>query len=215
MNAKNRLLILKEVAQIKKNIDKEKAQHGGVVTVYDNIRTMRQLMSATGMEAYEIERVLESIKEEGFIAYQKNSLSQQTHFIISPYQDFDAKYREFLKKENSISSNSKVVTLKNKKMEFKDEEGLIIIDGYSCVLPKHRYEHSLCRVMFHEKVKNPVQVADIYMEITGDEIGYGDIKSKLKTVQDTMYRINERIQVQINTKDNLFSWENKLITRNY
>lgn len=122
--------------------------------------------------------------------------------------------KQSLKDNNKSNNAEKQISLKTASVTFNDEKSSIETDSRICSLPPFQNEHFFCRAMFKHKIDEPIDWSLIYQEMTGSEESIGDNKNK-RTVQDTMYAINNRIKADFNTSDNLFSWKNKSIKRNF
>lgn len=108
----------------------------------------------------------------------------------------------------------KKIKLNSASVIFNDEKAMLAIGKQICSLPPFKNEHYFCRAMFSRPVKEPVDWSLIYQEMTGGHEEMPDPKNK-RTVQDTMYALNNRIKEVANTDDALFTWENKSIKRNF
>ena len=72
--------------------------------------------------------------------------------------------------------------------------------------------------MFKYPASQPVDWTIVYQEITGLEPSFDGKKAMEKnkrTVQDTMYRVNNRIKEDLDINDNLFVWDEKTVKRLY
>lgn len=109
-------------------------------------------------------------------------------------------------------SKSKV-KLKSVEIKFDDDKAIIKIGNQDCQLPPFKNEHSFCRAMFQFPIKEFADWSIIYEKYEGKESN--DPKKNKRTIQDAMYAVNKRIKGVINTSDDLFTWEEKSIKRNY
>ncbi len=132
-------------------------------------------------------------------------------FNIKHYQDW---LNESLKYVEIDNGRKIALSLKDRKVEFDDAKPAIVVDGKSCPLPPAKNEDYLARALFRRPVGEYVDWSTIYGENTGSKEVIGD-KNDMKSVRDTMNRLNKRIKEIIGTKDDLLSWENKSIKRNY
>ena len=73
--------------------------------------------------------------------------------------------------------------------------------------------------MFKKKANQPVDWSVVYEKMSGDyEKHYGKASNKRehwRTVYDTMIRINDRIKKEVHTSNDLFSWQELTIKRNF
>ena len=107
------------------------------------------------------------------------------------------------------------IELKDFKTMFDNDTATIEVGDRKCKLPLNKNEHCFCRLIFSKKVGESLEASDIFFEMTGEEIDNIRTKNKLKSVQDTMYSINNKVRKAINTNDDLFEWRNKLIIRRF
>lgn len=134
-------------------------------------------------------------------------------FIITVYKNFEKK----CKRENNEFKKVKI-DLKSAKITFNDEEAVIKIGNQKCQLPPFKNEHYFCRAMFQFPIKEFVDWSTIYEKYEGMESKNkmpSNPKKDKRTIQDAMYAINKRIKEVISTGDNLFTWKEKSIKRNY
>ncbi len=112
-----------------------------------------------------------------------------------------------------------IVSLKDKEIQYDDKEARILIGGTICQLPPYKNEHYLCGVMFKKKANQPIDWSVVYEKMSGDyEKHYGKASNKRehwRTVYDTMIRVNNRIKKELHTTDDLFSWQELTIKRNF
>lgn len=115
--------------------------------------------------------------------------------------------------EKKTDSDNKPTSLAGQPSMLKDTEAQIAIGPIACQLPPFQNEHDFCRVMFKYKVGESVDWSVIFEQMSGNAEVIGDDGNK-RTVQDTMYAINNRVKKDLNTEDNLFTWKNKSVKRN-
>ena len=117
------------------------------------------------------------------------------------------------------SAQNTVISLKDKEIKYDDKEARILIGDTVCQLPPYKNEHYLCGVMFKKKINQPVDWSVVYEKMSGDyEKHYGKTpktREHWRAVYDTMIRINNRIKKEIHTTDDLFSWQELTIKRNF
>ncbi|MDD4178861.1 MAG: hypothetical protein PHH14_02270 [Candidatus Margulisbacteria bacterium] len=142
--------------------------------------------------------------------------------LYKTYRDKVAKFEGIFKAE-AISNDNKLVSrkisLRTKKVTFNDKTASIEIDDAICKLPPHKNEHYFCRVIFAYKPNRPIDWSIIYEKITGFYRKFfgrpANRREHWRTVYDAMEAINKRIKNKINTDDNLFSWQEKTVKRNF
>lgn len=110
----------------------------------------------------------------------------------------------------SSEINLPTTTLDSSVIVFDDNEASINIGGKSCKLPAFKNEHFFCRAMFAYPAREPVDWSIIFKQMAGE---LRDEKKNLRTVQDTMYAVNNRVMEVIGTEDALFEWDNKSVKR--
>lgn len=122
-----------------------------------------------------------------------------------------------VKSDSKINGNyaeSKSISIKEKKVEFDEVTSTITINGKKCPLPPATNIDYLARAMFSREVGEPVDWSIIYREMTGSQAVIGS-KTNKKSVEDTVLRLNQKIQNIFGTEDKLISCKNKSIIRNY
>ena len=114
------------------------------------------------------------------------------------------------------------IRLSEHKVQFDNKKGIVTVNGRNVVLPIDKNEHALCTVMFdtNNPVGIPVDWTVVYDGITEvDPISTNASKKKMdawtRSIRDTMNAVNERVQKDLNTKDELFSWTEKSVKRNF
>ena len=110
------------------------------------------------------------------------------------------------------------IELANQIITFNDDEANIEIGKQKSVLPPFKNEHYFCRAMFQYKPQEFADWSLVFENMTGnkeEELDEGKRTKARKTTQDTMYALNTRIKKVFNTDDNLFTWENRSIKRNF
>ncbi len=118
-----------------------------------------------------------------------------------------------IKTEKDKPFNPHGVILLGKQIEYDETKSLILVAGKSCPLPPAKNEDYLAKAMFNRPIGEFVDWSLIYSEVTGSEVDDG-IKNQ-KTIRDTMDRLNKRVQEIIGTAEELFTWQNKSLKRNY
>ena len=155
----------------------------------------------------------------------KQRYNQLLDEIASKETPLDLKYKQILEEIKSEKSSppsslqTTVVNLKGKEIKYDDKEAKILINDTVCQLPPYKNEHYLCGVMFKKKINQPIDWSVVYEKMSGDyETHYGKppkTREHWRSVYDTMIRINSRIKKDLHTTDDLFSWQELTIKRNF
>lgn len=160
---------------------------------------------------------LETLRDEVSFDFSL-SITNNRKLLDNLKEKVTKRYDEILNNEKlkNIRPLDKI-SLSGKNITFNDGSSTIFVGKSSCQLPFAKNEHCFARVMItRHPVGEFVDWSDIYKEITGDEPdSIEDIKKNQKMVRDTMDRLNNRIKATFNTDDELLSWENRSIKRNY
>jgi hypothetical protein len=162
------------------------------------------------------EDFLDKLKEKGVgIEIIKRSGASYEIEKLNPEieKDLIAEKQSLLGVE-SKTLETKPMSLTGIPVSFKDTEAQITAGSSICQLPPFQNEHDFCRVMFQYKVGEAIDWSAIFEKMSGNAEVIGNEANK-RTVQDTMYAINNRIKKYFNTEDNLFTWKNKSIKRNF
>jgi len=114
---------------------------------------------------------------------------------------------------NAVSGTS-MISLADASVGFDNALASIFINKIKCSLPAFLNEHLFCRVMFAHRVGESVDWSVVHNEMTGKTDGVGG-ESDMRALRDTMYHVNTRIKEMAHTGDDLFSWKNKAIKRNF
>jgi hypothetical protein len=111
------------------------------------------------------------------------------------------------------------IRLKSMPIRYDDNEPAIIIGNQRVPLPPFKNEHYFCRAMFEHLPNESIDWSLIYEKMTGYyEAYYGKplkTRANWRLVYDTMRSVNQRIKEIANTNDNLFTWQEKSVKRNY
>jgi hypothetical protein len=112
-----------------------------------------------------------------------------------------------------------ILNLESVGIKFDDRKAILEIGKEKCQIPPHQNEHFLCRTMYKNDVNVPIDWSEIYEEITGFYQNYYgkplEVKENKRMVYDAMQALNNRIKKAVNTTDNLFTWQEKTIKRNF
>lgn len=176
---------------------------------------------------------LQSVSQEKSPSTQGEDLKKRYSLLIeeikskgvSSSSNLEERYLQNLREikfhKSAQTSNTKTTTvgLKDKKIKYDDKEARIFIGDTTCQLPPFKNEHYLCRVMFKKKIYQPTDWSVVYEKMSGDyEKYYGKppkTREHWRTVYDTMVRVNNRIKTNVYTSDDLFSWQELTIKRNF
>lgn len=161
-----------------------------------------------------------SIKGGKFL-FQK-VLKNDTMIKVSP-EKFDRNYVLLLK--NGVTKNTAVefldtlsldayIEISEEKVRFDIRESTIFIGKRECNIPKDTNMYDLCEMMFAKPAKTPIEWVEIAERITGMDFNQLK-KTHQRTIKDTVYALNEKINEKVNSKDKLFSWKNKFVLRNF
>ncbi len=111
------------------------------------------------------------------------------------------------------------VELKTLGVKYNDEKAILEIGSQKCQIPPYKNEHYLCRAMYEHGVSEPIDWSSIYQKMTGYyEAYYGkpqNSRENWRIVYDAVDALNKRIKEIANTNDDLFTWQEKTIKRNY
>ncbi|MBI3045963.1 MAG: hypothetical protein HYY86_00250 [Candidatus Harrisonbacteria bacterium] len=197
-------------------IKNETTKRGGEISLHIlEIPSLPQ----NGLSIKMIEDLLVTLKKKGAIRTFEFQNGGTQHVIpkldrITEKKLLAERQRLFdLSKIDALETNQPV-SLKDERINFDDEEATIHVGKRKCSLPPFKNEHFFCRAMFSYRPNEPVDWSAVYRQMTGGQEDIAEAKYK-RTVQDTMYALNNRIKEVINTKDTLFTWENRTIKRNF
>lgn len=140
-------------------------------------------------------------------------------------KNVDEKYKDMVgnNKVNKESSAAKEaindIRLDSQKVIFNNHKAIIEIGNIIIQIPPNKNEHYFCRAMFVYKANKPIDWSVIYEKITGyykEFFGKPQrTRQNWRIVYDAMDALNHRIRKAINTEDNLFTWQEKTVKRNY
>jgi hypothetical protein len=157
---------------------------------------------------------------------------KQKYYEIALPKDFDKRYAKILQKLRKLLSKvAPKESEKKEKEKGKEKKSLrdmpISYDAESCVikigelevkLPPGRYESDFCKIMFKYEPNKPISWDVIWEEITGSSLirkKPEPTRENWQMVYDTMRRINKRVKQALNVDENLFSWKEKQVIRNF
>lgn len=133
----------------------------------------------------------------------------ELHYIFT---DTNQKRRE--------KDNRQPIGLKNLEIVFDDDKAVLKVGKQNVALPPYKNEHYFCQVVFEHKPKEPISWDIIYDKMTGHSTISGGEKPQptrenWQKVNDTMKRLNNRIKEVAKINENLFTWSEKMVIRNY
>lgn len=193
-------------------------------------------LTIKGRDTQLIDGIIEGLRAAGLFQkwdrkdrwYNLESINHET--LPKVYQEVGNTYKKFAstyqqrKDEKSAqpvldSAQITVRSLKDKAILYDDKAACLRIDSTPCQLPPYKNEHYLCRVMFKKKANQPVDWSVVYEKMSGDyekhySKNYGK-REHWRTVYDTMRRVNNRVKRELDTTDELFSWQELTIKRNF
>lgn len=148
--------------------------------------------------------------------------SEANGFHLKILPKFNEVYKEFKKKVEKLQpreSSATKTSLKSQEIKFDDDKSLIQVGKQNIPIPPYKNEHYFCRAIFEHAINEPVDWSIIYEKMTGfHEAYYGKpqkTEENWRIVYDTMRAINQRVKDVLNTNDDLFTWQEKTIKRNY
>lgn len=148
----------------------------------------------------------------------KHALDAIVKDFLDKYQVFIKTAKSCLSEKNDRTNTSKKVSLKGKKITFDEDKSSIIIDGTpACDLPPYKNEFALAKYMFGQSIKSQIAWDLIAEEMDGYSSGSDRTKDERakKRMRDTFNRLNNRVKKAIHTDDNLLTWKDHCIRRNF
>jgi len=102
-------------------------------------------------------------------------------------------------------------------ISFDDDKAKIVVGNKECQLPAYKNEHYFCRAIWQHPVNEFVDWSIVFenMDKTLNSGNKKDSTKDKRSIQDTMYNLNKRIKSVIDTDDDLFTWKERSIKRNY
>lgn len=176
-------------------------------------------MPQNGAGALQLTKLLERLHQQGIINHRYKAGDEIAKLTEDNEQKLFAERRRIEDKWYGHENTEKPkIGLANQTVVFNDDETNIEIGKQKCALPPFKNEHYFCRAMFQYKPQESVDWSAVFEDMAGSkEEGLSEDKREKarKTTQDTMYALNARIKKVFNTDDNLFTWENRSIKRNF
>lgn len=121
-------------------------------------------------------------------------------------------FRNAEENKSSVPFAKEKVKLSASEIKYDDDKATLSVSGQKCSIPPYKNEHYLCRAMYEHAIGEPIDWSLIYEKMNGEE---PKNKEKWRTVYDAMQALNERIKEGINTDDDLFTWQEKAVKRNF
>lgn len=102
---------------------------------------------------------------------------------------------------------------------FSENPPKIKINSFSIELPPHKNEHWLCKTLYSKNytIGELIDWSSLYEAITQSEISDDkeEIRKQSKMIYDAVDSINKRVQEKLGTREDLLTWKNKTIRRNF
>ncbi len=191
---------------------------------YGDIEQLYQIVNGSNILAdQDTQKQLNDIQFSLSVLKKKREMAQKMH-TRSKVQASTATTRiEIVKmppfkledpiKRRSLKKNS----LRAASIELDDNNSSIKIDRKAIPLPPYKNEHFFCRAIFQHPVNEFVDWSIIFesMDKALNSVTKNDSEKDKRMIQDTMYAVNKRIREVFNTDDDLFTWKEKAIKRNF
>jgi hypothetical protein len=168
------------------------------------------LRSFTEPLGIKIEYLYDEVNEERPVEPQELGVAFHTLGKLSVSSDFKA----LLEKAQEANGPRIAFKLADVEVRYDPETFTIFVGDMIIELPKDKNEAGLCKLLFEKPKRVPIEWNDVATKILGVSFESFDKKKHQKSVQDTMYRTNDRVKA-LGTEDNLFSWGDRTITRNF
>jgi hypothetical protein len=175
----------------------------------------------TEAKVQEINSIISRLRDErAKIDKTKNKLNELNIALpIKIIGETKIKLEDSQNKNSFETKSLKKIRLGYQGIEFDDDKATIIIGKQNVALPAYKNEHYLCRAMYEYGVNEVVDWSLIYQKMTGYyEASYGkpqNSRENWRIVYDAMNALNKRVKEAVNTNDDLFTWQEKTIKRNY
>jgi len=121
-------------------------------------------------------------------------------------------FRNAAENKNSIPFAKEKIQLRTAEIKYDDDKATLNINGQKCSIPPYKNEHYLCRAMYEHAIGEPIDWSLIYEKMNGED---PKDKEKWRTVYDAMQALNKRIKDGVNADDDLFTWQEKTVKRNF
>jgi hypothetical protein len=158
-----------------------------------------------------------ALETEGLIDIKKMKVVYLGKYVNEPNEyDILIKINDKIK---ALNDEIKLVhsPLQKNGISFDDEKAKLLVKSEACQLPPYKNEHYLCRAMYQYRKGEPVDWSTIFEKMNefSQKITGRNTKNDRRSVQDTMYAINDRVREKYNTEEELFTWKSNTITRNF
>ena len=166
------------------------------------------------LESLEVERDLTENNPSAVNIIQNFDFTKHTLARDEIFLRLGPQYEEVLERFSTTSDIER--RLQKGKVKFVSKENpRIEMLGLKCPLPIHKNEFCLCKIVFgsDNEIGMPISWGVAYEEMTGDSVKGGG--SDRKSVYDTVTRLNDRIKREFKTHDDLLTWKDSTIIRNY
>jgi hypothetical protein len=132
---------------------------------------------------------------------------------IREHKDVCSKaWKNALNEVDKDAKEKNKISLAKTKIRFDESASELIIDDKEYSLPRFKNNYYVCKILFKRKPKEAVDWSEIY------EAMHSDIepeKSDWRKVYDSVNDINNKVKTIFNTNDNLLTWENHTVKRNF
>jgi hypothetical protein len=121
-------------------------------------------------------------------------------------------FRNAEENKNSMPFAKEKIQLQTLEIKYDDDKATLSISGKKCSIPPFKNEHYFCRAMYEHAIGEPIDWSLIYEKMTGET---PKNKEKWHSVYDTMQALNMRVKIGVNTDNDLFTWQEKTVKRNF
>lgn len=145
---------------------------------------------------------------------------EHTHKFENSIQEkpIDLNHKIVQEAAKATGKTTQKINLKSVTIDYDDDKATLTIGEKNVSLPPYKNEHYLYRAMAEHKKDEAVDWSIIWEKMAGYDTVPDKPEAKKEdwhTVYDAMNALNNRIKETINTDDNLFTWKEKTIRRNY
>ena len=189
------------------------AIYGDIEEIYkevngsDIIAEPNQQKKINDIQLY-LSKLKEEIKDSKKQEKNANTPTTKVEITAIPQLEF---------KESKTKPSLKKISLKSVSITYDDDKANIQIGRQPVKLPPYKNEHYFCRVLFQRPKEEFIDWSIIFedMDKVLNSVDKKDSERDKRMVQDTMYAVNNRIKEVANTDEDLFTWKEKSIRRNY
>ncbi|HRH55419.1 MAG TPA: hypothetical protein PK609_00960 [Candidatus Paceibacterota bacterium] len=118
--------------------------------------------------------------------------------------------------------SARKVTLAGSVVRFDDKAANIIIGNTFVHLAPTKNQHDLARVAFSHGIGEIIQWSEVYevydprgSDTREEGPGRRTPQQESQTVKDAIYALNKRIKKELNTDEDLITWQKKTLRRNF